>query len=171
MRKRSNLALSNWYKPYIVLEKCRPILCFLGAATTNANGGGEDKKLMRKLDINDLWAAIMIRMRNKNEYQTRPRSPATQETSFYYKESSVSTANNESPKAVQVSKEDVSVQVHKVGSSSGSSSGSDAGNSYVSRISQQVFVSGGDAKNYHNIKSKMASFFSSVSRYKSNTRL
>ena len=71
---------------------------------------------------------------------------------------------------------DVAIQVHKdhqEGSlkSSIADSISDGANSYVSRISQQVFVDPKHAKNY-DIKNKFASFFSSVSasktKYKTN---
>ena len=52
----------------------------------------EDKKI-RKLDINDLLAAIMVRMR-RNEAAFHRKSSPTQETSFYYKESSVYSSNS-----------------------------------------------------------------------------
>ena len=52
----------------------------------------EDKKI-RRLDINDLLAAIMVRMRrNANEASFNRKSSPTQETSFYYKESSAANS-------------------------------------------------------------------------------
>lgn len=120
-----------------------------------------EEKKMKKLDINDLLAAIMIRMRNRTEASFRIEDKKnTQETSFYYKDSSLSTSNEESGSNCK----NAAVQVHNECSSS--SSGSER-NSYVSRISQQVFV---EPEKSH-LKTKVASFFSSVSKYKSNTKL
>ena len=93
----------------------------------------------------------------------------TQETSFYYKESSLSSKESRhKPGKIK----DVACQVHKVASTSSScddeSSCSEAANSYVSRISQQVFVEDSQPLN---MKKRVASFFSSVSKYKGNTKL
>ena len=126
------------------------------------------KNKLRRLDVNDLLAAIMVRIR-RNETSFQPhRVTPTQETSFYYKESSLSSGRDHEEI------KDVAVQVHhhhqstSSDGSSSSSSSSEASNSYVSRISQQVFVPDGNKKNMRN---KVASFFSSVSKYKGNTKL
>lgn len=143
---------------------------------TSPSVANEDNKKIRRLDINDLLAAIMVRMR-KNEATFHRKSSPTQETSFYYKESSVYSSNSKDENS---GIKDVAIQVHKdhqEGSlkSSIADSISDGANSYVSRISQQVFVDPKHAKNY-DIKNKFASFFSSVSASKSkyktnNTKL
>ena len=133
------------------------------------NNNNDDKKL-KKLDINDLMAAIMVRIR-KNEANFPTRSSPTQETSFYYKESSISSHEVHRH-------QDVAVQVHKEHSntSTTSNSSNSSENSYAaSRISQQVFVDPKQVKHQYDIKNKVASFFSSVSKYKTsnygNTKL
>ena len=68
--------------------------------TTNSSVQTNEDKKIRRLDINDLLAAIMVRMRKNNEANFKPKSSSpTQETSFYYKESSVysSTSKEENP--------------------------------------------------------------------------
>jgi hypothetical protein len=60
---------------------------------TSPSVANEDNKKIRRLDINDLLAAIMVRMR-KNEATFHRKSSPTQETSFYYKDSSVYSSNS-----------------------------------------------------------------------------
>jgi hypothetical protein len=137
------------------------------------------EKKIKKLDINDLLAGIMVRMRNA-EYSTSMNSTSSEdytkkskkpvhETSFYYKESSLSDQHEPQKEAA------TAVQVHQdPGESSSVCSNDDL--SYVSRISQQVFVSPGAAATKTTkklpqkaIKTKFATFFSSVSKYKSQS--
>ena len=78
----------------------------------NSSVTNEDKKI-RRLDINDLLAAIMVRMRKNNEASFhRKSSSPTQETSFYYKESSVysSTSKEENSAQLMTSSEDNTVK-------------------------------------------------------------
>ena len=71
-------------------------------------------------------------MRRDKTFQPQRSSP-TQETSFFYKESSLSNNSEENIK-------NISVQVHRTESDDSSEQ-----NSYVSRISQQVFVKDNNA--------------------------
>ena len=156
---------------------------------------------LKKLDINDLLAGIMVRMRKsgaamgessiedssspedaagvgpgggKNSKKDQLGKPV--ETSFYYKESSLSS-KDENFDSGDGGVANVAVQIHH-----DHHDGEDSpdNNSYVSRISQQVFVSDSTsglvsktaaAKNYPKsaMKSKVATFFSSVSKYKSGS--
>lgn len=120
----------------------------------------EEKKVFRRLDINDLLAGIMIRVR-KSSQKDLDKSAVDQEksteTSFYYKESSVSNDEEGNIK-------DVAVQVHQSAIISDDSL-SDGGNSFVSRISQKVFIKE-DQPSKNDIKAKLTNFFSSVAMYK-----
>ena len=125
-----------------------------------ATSSAEDKK-WRKLDINDLLAGIMLRIRKNEARFPPPGATPTQETSFYYKESSVSSREASS----RVVNQDVAVQVHAKNASSGSECSS--ADTSVSRL---MFVNPRMVKHQYDIKSKFARFFSTVSYpYKSRT--
>ena len=98
-------------------------------------------------------------MRRDKSFQPQRSSP-TQETSFFYKESSLS--NNSEENNIK----NISVQVHRTESDDSSEQ-----NSYVSRISQQVFVKDNAATKYEKMTKIMTTFFSSVSKQRSNTKL
>lgn len=97
-------------------------------------------------------------MRRDKSFQPQRSSP-TQETSFFYKESSLSNNSEENIK-------NISVQVHRSDSDDSSEQ-----NSYVSRISQQVFVKDNAVKKYDKMTKIMTTFFSSVSKQRNNTKL
>ena len=101
-------------------------------------------------------------MRRDKSFQ--PRQSPTQETSFFYKESSLSNNSDEN------NIKNISVQVHRMESESDSTT--EEHNSYVSRISQQVFVKGANTKKYEKMSKMMTTFFSSVSKkQRHNTKL
>lgn len=105
--------------------------------------------------------SFQIRMRRDKSFQ--PRQSPTQETSFFYKESSLSNNSDEN------NIKNISVQMHRIESESDSTT--EEYNSHVSRISQQVFVKENNVKKYEKMSKMMTTFFSSVSKQRNNTKL
>lgn len=150
-------------------------------------------KTSKRLDINDLISGIMVRVR-KGEYTTSSTDEYTKpaetvmaeptlpevaevtrlpETSFYYKESSLSVSSKDQ---YETKNESVQVDVH-VSSRNATRAHSRMephpeddtdDSSYASRISQQVLWTNKANYDKPNIKAKVATFFSSVSRYREN---